>query len=234
MGYRNWKSVSQNCQEQVLRNLRELLEECNCWSLEIWVENVLASARFRRTTSTEENTLYCLDEDNDLISVTFPAILNLKGDYSRIRPFFSLENHEQVSFCCNFILLIIIFKKNFKKKTFDPSVIQTTIAIFQLLPLSYGYYDNIPLKAFEWSRLAMKMVQSLYSENERKLQYREPHFSFFILFYISILTSLIEFGTSDIGSSTPFSRIDRATDESFFIINSKPLFRDRFFIGMLI
>ena len=119
-----------------------------------------------------------------------------------------------------------------KKKTFDPSVIQTTIAIFQLLPLSYGYYDNIPLKVFKWSRLAM--VQSLYSENERKLQYREPHFSFFILFYISILTSLIEFGTSDIGSSTPFSRIDRANDESFFIINLKPLFRNRFFIGMLI
>lgn len=99
MGYRNWKSISQNCQEQLLEYLRVLLEECNCWSLEIWVENVLSSARFRRVSLNEENTLHCLDEDDDLISVTFPAIINLEGEYSRIRPFFSLEDHEQVSIC---------------------------------------------------------------------------------------------------------------------------------------
>ena len=72
----------------VLENLHVLLEECNCWSLEIWVENMLASARFRHVTSTEENMLYCLDEDDDLISVSFLAIIDVKGEYSHILLFF--------------------------------------------------------------------------------------------------------------------------------------------------
>ena len=105
MGYRNWESLSEHCRNRLLENLRVLLDECNCLNLEIWVENILSSARFRRVASDEENTLHCFDEDNDLISATFLAIIDVKGEYSRIRPFFSLEGHEQVSF--SFFLFFI-------------------------------------------------------------------------------------------------------------------------------
>ena len=91
MGYRNWESLSEHCRNRLLENLRVLLDECNCLNLEIWVENILSSARFRRVALDEENTLHCFDEDNDLISATFPAIIDVKGEYSRIRPFSLLK-----------------------------------------------------------------------------------------------------------------------------------------------
>ena len=88
MGYRNWKSLSEQCQNRLLENLHVLLDECNCLSLKIWVENILPSARFRHVASDEENTLHCLDKDDDLISVSFLAIIDVKGEYSHILLFF--------------------------------------------------------------------------------------------------------------------------------------------------
>ena len=63
------------------------------------MERVVASARFRHMTSEEycSNTLHCVDEEDEIMSVTFPAIMDLEGDYSRVRPPFSLEGHEQVT-----------------------------------------------------------------------------------------------------------------------------------------
>ena len=60
MGYRNWKSLSEHCQNRLLENLRVLLNECNCLSLEIWVENILSLALFRCVASDEENTCIVL------------------------------------------------------------------------------------------------------------------------------------------------------------------------------
>ena len=98
MGYRNWKSLSEQCQNRLLENLHVLLDECNCLSLKILVENILPSARFRHVALDEKNTLHCLDEDDDLISVSFLAIIDVKGEYSHILLFFFLEGQEQVSF----------------------------------------------------------------------------------------------------------------------------------------
>ena len=55
-------------------------------------------------------------------------------------------------------------------KTFDPAVVEKTVVIYQLLPLSYGYYHDIPSQVMKWSKMAMKLVESLFMENERKLQ----------------------------------------------------------------
>ena len=100
MGYSNLQSLSQYCQNRLLENLRVVLDECGCRSLEIWMENILADARFRHMMLDEENfnTLHCVDEEDDIINITFPAIIDLEGEHSCIRPFFSLEGHEQVNF----------------------------------------------------------------------------------------------------------------------------------------
>lgn len=57
-----------------------------------------------------------------------------------------------------------------------------------------------------------------------------------IYIYIS-LSSIMRFTghrSSYIGPSTPFHRINKATDGKIFIVNLKPLFRSRSFLGTLI
>lgn len=99
MGHSNIPSVSSYCQNSLLQILRVLLEKRGRRSLETWVERVVESARFRHMTSEEyySNTFHCVDEEDEIMSVTFPAIMDLEGEYSRVRPSFSLEGHEQVS-----------------------------------------------------------------------------------------------------------------------------------------
>ena len=100
MGYSNLQSLSQYCQNRLLENLRVVLDGCGCRSLEIWVENILADAHFRHMMLDEENsnTLHCVDEEDDIMNITFPAIIDLEGEHSRIHPFFSLKGHKQVNF----------------------------------------------------------------------------------------------------------------------------------------
>ena len=80
MGYRNWKSLSEHCQNRLLENLRVLLNECNCLSLEIWVENILSLAHFCCMASDEENTCIVLTKTMIWFRLVFQQLLMLKGN----------------------------------------------------------------------------------------------------------------------------------------------------------
>ena len=79
MGYSNLKTLGLQVQKRLLNNLHVLLEEYDYRSLEFWVEKIIASGQFR-VISEEENTLYCVDNENDLISINYPAIIDLEGE----------------------------------------------------------------------------------------------------------------------------------------------------------
>jgi hypothetical protein len=165
MGYSNLRTVDEKTQSRLIESLQILLDECNCRNLEIWSENIVASAQFQ-SVSNEEKSLYCIDEENDLIFITFPAILDLEGEYSRVRPYFSLEDYGKVSIYIymSFIFILMI------EKIVNPSTLEATMAIFQLLPLSNCYMNDIPVEIAEWSRVAMNIIQFLYNKIELKLQ----------------------------------------------------------------
>ena len=136
IGCTNLKEVDPETQSRLLESLHKLLDECNCQSLEIWSENLLVSAHFHMM-SDEKNALYFFDEEHDLISMRFPAILNLEGERSQICPYFSQEeNHDEIVSIDN--NLIIFHKMPFYIKD-TQSTLETTTANFQLLPLSNSY-----------------------------------------------------------------------------------------------
>lgn len=67
MDYSILKEVDPKTQSRLLESLHKLLDECNCQNLEIWSENLLVSAHFH-VMLDEETTLYCFNEEHDLIS----------------------------------------------------------------------------------------------------------------------------------------------------------------------
>jgi hypothetical protein len=97
MGYSHLKTVDQTTQSKLNEILHAVLRDCNCENLDMWVESIIQSGHFR-VVSDKEESLYCVDENDDLLSMTFPAMLDVKGEYSRISPYFSLENYDKVSF----------------------------------------------------------------------------------------------------------------------------------------
>jgi hypothetical protein len=76
--------------------------------LEIWSEKILVSANFQ-VISDEERSLYYINEEQDLISMRFPAILDLEGEHSRFCPYFSLEGHYDENVSIIFITIIYNF-----------------------------------------------------------------------------------------------------------------------------
>ena len=110
MGYSILKEVDRKTQSRLVDSLRDMLDECNCQSLEIWFENILVSAQFQ-SISDEESSLYCIDDERDLVSMRFPAMLDLEGENSRVCPYFSLEGHDNGK--VSIIILIIMYENLF-------------------------------------------------------------------------------------------------------------------------
>ena len=73
------------------------------------MENILADAHFRHMMLDEENsnTLHCVDEEDDIMNITFQAIIDLEGEHSCIRPFFSLPRTGKFLSYPRLFLLII-------------------------------------------------------------------------------------------------------------------------------
>ena len=106
MGYTYLKSIQKKDQSRLLENLQKLLNDSDCMSLEAWSESMITSGHFHSISDTnDEHSLYYLNKNDELISITFPAILDLNGKYSRIHPYFSFEQQQNVS------SLLIIFVK---------------------------------------------------------------------------------------------------------------------------
>jgi hypothetical protein len=62
-----------------------------------WMMNLEERMRHMRY-SANDDFLYWADDENQKRALVFPAILNLRGRYGRLDPYFSLVDHETVCF----------------------------------------------------------------------------------------------------------------------------------------
>ena len=85
MGYSYWESFESNPQSNVINSLHIDLQKPNCASIDL--ETVINNACFR-FVRFQENVLRLVDERNENLSISFPAVLDLDGTYSCIPPNF--------------------------------------------------------------------------------------------------------------------------------------------------
>ena len=107
MGY-NYSYLLENEHEKKLtESLFSVLKRDNCASLSRLV-NFLDRGRFRIIClEDDEKTLRYVNENDETIFMSFPAVLNMRGVYSDIHYSVSDGNGESVSFFC------LIYERNF-------------------------------------------------------------------------------------------------------------------------
>ena len=88
MGYSYWDSFEKNSQSISLHNA---LQKPNCASTN-HLEHIIDNGRFRHLPC-EQNTLQWVNNNNEIISIAFPAILDLDGSLSCIPPTFVSSFH---------------------------------------------------------------------------------------------------------------------------------------------
>ena len=98
MGYSHFDSPKNESEGKLANSLFTVLKRDNCASftrLDFFVNR----GRFRLlNVEDDEKSLYYIDEEEEMISMSFPARLNLKGVYSQIDFSSSKRNGEFVSF----------------------------------------------------------------------------------------------------------------------------------------
>lgn len=98
MGYRYFDIFKDEYEGKLAESLFTMMKRDNSASRS-WLQNFVNRGRFRLTSMEDDEKILCyVDEEEELISISFPAILALKGAYSEIQ-FTSLErNGATVSF----------------------------------------------------------------------------------------------------------------------------------------
>ena len=85
MGYSYWESFERNSQSNVINSLHIALQKPNCASNDL--ETVINNGGFR-FVHFQDNVLRLVNERNEILSISFPAVLDLDGNYSCIPPNF--------------------------------------------------------------------------------------------------------------------------------------------------
>ena len=86
MGHYYWDSFENTSQSNYNQSLNNALQRTNLVSMN-HLEDVIDNGRFRQVPSTQ-NMLQWVNERNEVISISFPAILNMEGEFSCIPPNF--------------------------------------------------------------------------------------------------------------------------------------------------
>ena len=108
MGYRYLRGMHDKIQIQLLKSLRKVLSNSNCLGLGAWSEIIVESGQFQSISNFDDETsLYFLDENDELLCITFPAILDLYGKYSRVSSYFSFRDQENVSSIFYFLFVLL-------------------------------------------------------------------------------------------------------------------------------
>ena len=155
MGYNLLETELENKLE---RSLRKILQQENSASTSQMV-NIIENSRCR-TISPDDEILYWMNEENETMSMSFAAILDLEGDYVRSRMNITIINGEPVSILSHFFFINLI--TNIKEQSFK--------AFFHLFPLSNAYKYNIPNEAIDSSMSAIDILQSMYQNAELRVQ----------------------------------------------------------------
>ena len=101
--------------------------------------------------------------------LAFPAVLNLEGVYSRMGPYFTLFDEINVSF---YIILTEEISLIPEFQRLIPSPLRSTKAAFQSSPLSDTPSSGFLKDAKERSEMAMKILQTISTTVEQKIQNR--------------------------------------------------------------
>jgi hypothetical protein len=187
MGYHYLRAIHNKFQIQLLKSLQVILANSNCLGLGAWSEMMVESGQFQSISdSDDENSLYLSDKNDQLSCITFPAILNLDGKYSRISSYFSFSDEENVSFFFLYLIFISLIRiyKNINLSTF-----QQIKAICQLFPLMDLYMNDVPAEIAEWSSQTINVIDRIYAKTEEKIQ----RCQFFITIHISLISFFLLF-----------------------------------------
>lgn len=167
MGYTYQDSFKNNSQADFIEFHLNSLQISNYASLD-HLENVVNNGRFR-LLSFEQNLLQWVDENNEMISISFPAILDLEGCYNCIPPDFVSSS-----------TLFSTRKQSLKKKVSNSSFERDAKTIFQLSPLQETYENIFSTEAIECCTAAINIIQRIYNKAESSIRNREPLFFFLI------------------------------------------------------
>lgn len=83
MGYSYTDSLANDRRSKILELLTSFLQEKKCASMDDF-ESIVNSGRFE--LSSQQEVLYWVDRRNEIICISFPAILNLEGQYGCLPP----------------------------------------------------------------------------------------------------------------------------------------------------
>lgn len=148
MGYSYLKTLHVDVQSKLLELLQARLQDCHSTTVNDLIKYINTSSRFY-TISNEECSFRSAYNRNEFRYLSFPAILQLKGQYSRIHPYFSLENDQE----------------------FDSSNPQAIKAIFELVPLTnHHYFHCIPYQIQEWSEKTFNTINNIYKDTESNIK----------------------------------------------------------------
>ena len=184
MGYSYWESFEKTSQSNVINSLHIALQKPNCASndLEVFINN--GSFRFLRV---QENVLRLVNETNEILSISFPAVLDLDGTYSCIPP-------NSVIFILFFALFpFFSLTKIFLKASNSPFE-QYASAIFQLSPLKSSPGYQFSTEIMHSCLSAINIMQTLYHKTELIIRNRKfCLFSFEMRFIVKPLKKRVSF-----------------------------------------
>lgn len=175
MGHSYWDSFENNPQLNINHSLHNALQKPNCASMN-YVENVIDNGHFQ-LVPFETNKLQLVNERNEVISISFPAIINMEGNFSCIPPTF-------VSSLSFFPFRQELFVTQKDMKVPNPIYERYAQAIFQFSPLKESYKYEISREAIDCCTSAIHILQNIYHKAELTIQNRE--FNLFI-FHVNFI-----------------------------------------------
>ena len=167
MGHSYWDSFENTSQFNLNQLLHNALQRTNLASMN-HLEDVIDNGRFRQIPLTR-NMLQWVDQRNEVISISFPAILNKEGNFSCIPPNF--VSH------LNFMGKIIELKKN--GKVSNSLFERQANTIFQLSQLKETYKYEISTEAIDCCMSAIHILNEIYRKAERIIRSSEYYLIFF-------------------------------------------------------
>ena len=165
MGYSYWESFERNSQSNVINSLHIALQKPNCASNDL--ETVINNGGFR-FVHFQDNVLRLVNERNEILSISFPAVLDLDGNYSCIPPNF-------VIFFFTFVLFFLFSLTKKILKVSNSSFEQYASAIFELSPLKNSHEYEISTELMHSCSSAISIMQTLYRKTELIIRNRKFH-----------------------------------------------------------
>jgi hypothetical protein len=134
-----------------------------------WIDTIGDLKNNPRKLSTaryNDGSYHWVDRNNNVLSMAFPAVLNIPGKYSKIGPYFNLMGENDVKVCT--ALTKIYSTKIIGTKPANMPALTKMKAVFDLSPLTVLSSKEISQDAIGCSTKALNVLQTLYQDEENK------------------------------------------------------------------